>query len=97
MQIATLGEPVVVVIGHCHVLWVPPNVHNPDQRAMNELKSESRVTAVNEKLKFNVFREQRSNLGPDQRVQSNKQNIKILITCTCSASQGGEGRAADVF
>ena len=87
----------VVVIGHCHVLWVPPNVHNPDQRAMNELKSESRVTAVNEKLKFNVFREQRGNLGPDQRVQSNKQNIKILITCTCSASQGGEGRAADVF
>ena len=87
----------VVVIGHCHVLWVPPNVHNPDQRAMNELKSESRVTAVNEKLKFNVFTEQRGNLGPDQRVLSNKQNIKILITCTCSASQGGEGRAADVF
>ena len=87
----------VVVIGHCHVLWVPPNVHNPDQRAMNELKSESRVTAVNEKLKFNVFTEQRGNLGPDQRVLSNKQNIKILITCTCSAPQGGEGRAADVF
>ena len=84
----------MVVIGHCHVLWVPPNVHNPDQRAMNELlKSESRVTAVNKKMKFNVFREPRL----DQRVQSNKQNIKILITCTCSASQGGEERAADVF
>ena len=86
----------MVVIGHCHVLWVPPNVHNPDQRTRNELLK-SRVTAVNKKLKFNVFREQRGNLGPDQRVQSNKQNIKILITCTCSASQAGEGRAADVF
>ena len=88
----------MVVIGHCHVLWVPSNVHNPDQRAMNELlKSESRVTAVNKKLKFNVFTEPRGNLRPDQRVQSNKQYIKILITCTCSASQAGEGRAADVF
>ena len=63
----------VVVIGHCHVLWVPPNVHNPDQRAMNELlKSESRVKAVNEKLKLTSSQNKEATL--DQTRESSQAN-----------------------
>ena len=27
------GESVVVVIGHCHVFWVPPNVDDPESNS----------------------------------------------------------------